>query len=217
MTTIVTDLYPKVSLEEFLPELRVEFPEVPDEMLMYYSRLAAIEICERAKILTRTITICLEPCVGNYLLEAPDCVRVVAIESICRHQESGCGYPVTRLTNRPCYIQCFSSVSWWEQPNIIWFKPAPSTREYADVRVCVSPSLEACEIDEVLATQYREIVFLGVRYRLYGIPRQKWSSEPMAIQTRQDFDMRLVTAGTDKLLGGQRGLIRMKSIFNGGL
>lgn len=215
MTTVVVDAFPKIPLEDFLPELRVEFPEVPDEMLMHYSRLSVMEICERANVLTRTISICLEPCVENYLLEAPDCVKVIAILSVCRHQEGGCPSSVTRLTNTPCYVPCFKSVSWWEQPNIIRFKPAPSIREYADIRVVVSPTREACEVDEVLATTYRELVFLGVRYRLYGIPRQKWSSEPLAVQTRQDFDMRLAAAAIDKLLGGQRGVIKMRGIFNG--
>ena len=59
MDTVVYDAYPKVDIDEFLPELRLEIPELPDDVLMSYVRRAAIDFCERSRVLQRVVTICL--------------------------------------------------------------------------------------------------------------------------------------------------------------
>ena len=52
MDTVVYDAYPKVDIDEFLPELRLEIPELPDDVLMSYvrgHRLLRAEPCVTAR------------------------------------------------------------------------------------------------------------------------------------------------------------------------
>lgn len=125
METITFDAFPKVDFDGFLPELQLEIPELPDDIIMNYVRNAAIKFAEQTHILQREVVVCLQPCVPNYILEAPDCTRIVAISGICRSQDGCCG-PTERLTGRPCRISCFGTYAWWEKPNELWFNPAPT-------------------------------------------------------------------------------------------
>lgn len=213
METIVFDAYPKVSFDEFLPELSLEIPELPDDIIMNYVRSAAIEFAERTHVLQRELTICLQPCVGNYILESPDCTRIVALSGICRSCD--CGGPVTRLTSAPCWVSCFGLHAWWERPGTIWFQPAPTQPDEATVRVSVAPTVDACEVDAVLLTDHKEAIQAGARARIYNIPRRPWSSVPFAEEQRREFDRRVASAGTERLLGGNIGAVKMKTIFSG--
>lgn len=214
MDTLVFDAYPKVGFEEFLPELLLEIPELPADIIMNYVRSAAIEFAEHTHILQREITICLQPCVSNYILESPDCTRIVAVSGI--HRGRGCANPVTRLTSAPCWVSCFGSTTWWERPGIIWFNPAPVHPDEATIRVSVAPTVDACEVDAILFTEYKDAIQAGARARLYNILRRPWSSPAFAIEQRKVFERYIALAGTSRLLGGNIGAIRMKTIFHRG-
>ena len=214
METIVFDAYPKVPLDEFLPELSLEVPELPADIIMNYVRSAAIEFAERTHVLQREITICLQPCVGNYILDAPDCTRIVAVSGICRG--GTCRSQVTRLTSSPCFVAGFGSSAWWERPDIIWFHPAPSLPSEAVVRVSVAPAVDACEVDAILFNEHKEAIQAGARARIYNIPRRPWSSAPHAEEQRKEFLRRIASAGTARLLGGNIGAVKMKTIFSRG-
>lgn len=211
MDTVVYDAYQKVDIDEFLPELRLEIPELPDDVLMSYVRRAAIDFCERSRVLQRVVTICLQECVPNYLLESPDCMRIVAVTGICR----SCGGDYQRLTSSPCHVPCLNRAAWWDQnEGSIWLHPAPSQPDNIMVRVAVAPEQDACELDAVLFNKYREAIIAGTRSFLYAIPRREWSSQPQADAARAEFDRRIASAGVDRLLGGQQGTTTMRTVFN---
>lgn len=211
MDTVVYDAYPKVELSVFLPELQLEIPELPDDILMHYVRKAAIEFCERSHVLQREVVICLQPCVPNYLLEPPDCTRIVLINGVCR----SCGGPYDRLTSKPCHVPAFGCLSWWDKvEGSIWLHPAPAERSNIMVRMSVAPEQDACEVDAVLYDRYREAILSGARHFIYAIPRREWSSQPISDSSRQEFDRRIASAGVDRLMGGQQGHVNIKTIFH---
>lgn len=211
MDTVIYDAYPKIDIDTFLPELQLEIPELPDDILMHYVRTAAIDFCERSHVLQREIHICLQECVPNYILESPDCTRIVMVNGICR----GCGGPYERVSTAPCRVSCLSSMAWWDKnEGSICLNPAPSQSDNIMVRVSVAPTTEACELDAVLGEQYRVAILAGARSLLYAIPRRAWTSQTFADTNRQEFDRRIASAGVDRLLGGQQGVVKMKHIFN---
>lgn len=213
MDTVVYDAYPKVDLEEFLPELRLEIPELPDDVLMHYVRRACIDFCERSHVIQREVMICLQPCVGNYILEAPDCTRIVMVNGVCR----ACGGPYERLNDKPCHIGCLCRVAWWDRnEQSINLNPAPADTDNIMVRFSIAPEQDACEVDRVLYDRYNEAIMAGARAFLYAIPRRDWSSQATSDAQRQEFDRRIASAGVDRLLGGQQGTVKLRHIFNAG-
>lgn len=206
MPDIIYDKYPVVALDMFLPEVMLEIPELPEDIAMHYVREAAIEFATRAHVLERTVTICKQDCVQDYILEPPDCTRLVAVQHIC--SEGCCGGPVTRLSTRPCALSCGTAYSWFEEPNIIHITGGASRY---NVRISVAPRRDACELPEKLYERYKPDVQAGAFAKLYGVPRRAWSSQGLADDRRAEFDRRIASAGIDRLMGHQQGPIKMKT------
>ena len=207
MQTVVFDAYPKVSLEAFLPELSLEIPELSDDILMHYVRNAAIEFAERSLALQREITMCLQSCVPDYILEAPDCMRIISLHKV-------------KANGKRAYADCAQCCQFddlevtWQQPDILWVRPVPVEPQEITVVVSVAPHHDACELDEVLLTRYKEAILAGARAQLYGLQRRPWTSLVSAVEQRKEFDRRIAAAGTDRLLQGRTGRVRMQTIFN---
>lgn len=202
---IIVNPYETVSLDGFLPELQLEIPELPDDILMNYVRNAAIEFAKRTGVIIRDIEIMLEPCVENYLMETLDCMVINKVLNVCRK-----GHPVVRVpTGRCAKVNCGGGmVMWWEEPNLAYFTPAPSVEEYVTVTVSVIPSDDACEVDSILLSTYREDILHGARSRLYAIPRRPWSDGGMALRSSQLFEKGIAKANTRRVLGRQSGFLR---------
>ena len=207
MQTVVFDAYPKVPMEDFIVELSLEIPELSDDILMHYVRDAAIDFAERSRALQREITICLQPCVPDYILEAPDCVRIVSLHKV-------------KAAGVRAYADCAGCRQMdgfqvhWQQPDVLWVKPVPVDAQDITVVVSVAPLPDACELDEVLLTRYKEALLAGARARLYGLQRRPWTSLVSATEQRKEFDRRIAAAGTDRLLQGRTGRVRMQTVFN---
>ncbi|EER0916694.1 hypothetical protein F9643_003137 [Escherichia coli] len=207
MQTVVFEAYPKVSLEAFLPELSLEIPELSDDILMHYVRNAAIEFAERSLALQREITMCLQPCVPDYILEAPDCMRIVSLHKV-------------KTNGKRAYADCAQCCVFddlqvmWQKPDILWVRPVPVEPQEITVVVSVAPHHDACELDEILLTRYKEAILAGTRAQLYGLQRRPWTSLVSAVEQRKEFDRRIAAAGTDRLLQGRTGRVRMQTIFN---
>lgn len=207
MQTVVFEAYPKVPLDAFLPELSLEIPELSDDILAHYVRNAAIEFAERSLALQREITICLQSCVPDYILEAPDCMRIVSLHKVKKNGDRA-------------YADCAGFCQFddlhvvWKQPNELWVKPVPVEPQDITVIVSVAPHHDACELDEILLTRYKEAVLAGARAQLYGLQRRPWTSLVSATAQRKEFDRRIAAAGVDRLLQGRTGSVRMQTVFN---
>lgn len=97
--------YPKVALDSLITDLLFDIPDLDEDAAVHYLRRAAIMMAQKGNLLRRTVDICPQPCVENYLLESPDCMDIVAVDSVCQVRGSLCG-KVTRLTNEPCRLPC---------------------------------------------------------------------------------------------------------------
>lgn len=204
MVDIVFDKYPVVELDAFLPEILLEIPELPEDIAMHFIREAAIEFSVRTHVVQRKVKICKEDCIDDYILEPPDCTRLVMIHSICG---CGCCSGVTRLTGKPCTIGC-GNYAWFEEPNIIYITGSAGIYE---VIISVAPKRDACEVPAVLYESYKYDVQTGALWKLYDIARRPWSSIAAAQNKRLEFDRRIAAASIDRLFGKQAGPVKMQT------
>lgn len=204
---IIYEAYPKVSIQEFIPELSFEFTDMPENAFAHFILKVINNIARRGNILRRTATIHTQDCVDNYLLEPQDCMDIVAVMGICKRDKCGCG-PVTRLTGQPCCLPC-GAFSWFEKPNIIHISDARCGNCY-EVKFSVAPTYDACEVDEILLTQHYDLIMDGVRADLYFMGNKPWSSLQRGEYHRQQFDKGIRKAAVDTLTGGQRGALKAR-------
>src|SRR5699024_6536885 len=148
------DTYTTVSVGEFLDDMRLNYPEIPDGWLSNAVVNAAIEFSKRTHVLQRTIKIITQECVRNYSLEPPDCTEIVAMHRV----RTACG-KVIRLAT-PANKMC-STLAWWEKPNefVLSSSPCDGTEYYIDVSV--RPGQDACELPSELYDEYKQAIIHG--------------------------------------------------------
>lgn len=209
VSAIVYSSQPKVPLTAFVPELAFEFPDFPEEAFPNYVLRAVNRFAIESNALRRKATIHVQECVGNYLLEPVDCMDLLAVLSICQVNAHGCNGPVTRLTTKPCRCGCMGTVSWIEEPNIIWFNPARFGDVY-EVTFSVTPTYDACDVDRRLLTEFYDTIMFGTRSYIYGMSGKPWSS----VQRSQEQELRFITgckeAALRAMLHNQRGVLKAK-------
>lgn len=197
----------KVPLEDFFPELQFEFPDLDSEAIPHFLMRAITKFARESNALRRTATVCTYDCIENYLLEPPDCVDIVAVMRVCK-RGCACG-PVTRVTHEPCQLQC-GTYTWFEQPNTIYFSPGKTGTAYK-VWMSVAPKLDACEVDSILLTQYLDVILDGAKSYIYALANKPWSNVQRAAEARARFERGIPKAAIDTLLGGQRGVIKIRT------
>lgn len=208
--SIVYDAYPKVPVQEFIPELAFEFTDMPENAFHHFVLKAINKLARKGNVLRRTALIHTYPCITNYLLEPQDCMDVVAVMGI-RNMCHPCGVTgVTRLTHAhvPCYMPC-GTYSWFEHPNVIHITNTQREGQY-QVEFSVAPTYDACEVDRILLDNYYEVVLDGARTDLYAMSNKPWSSLQRMEYYRQQFLGGISRAAVETLAGGQRGALRAK-------
>lgn len=207
-TTVTFEAYPKVSIQEFIPELAFEFTDMPEDAFSHFILKAINKLARDGNVLRRTAIIKTQHCVESYLLEPLDCMDIVAIMSVCK-TTGGCGfYPVTRLTMEPCQLP-WGAYTWFEYPNVIHFSPVGHHDTYK-VTMSVAPTYDACEVDEILLTRYLSVILDGAKSDLYNMASKPWSSQQRAADCERRFLLGIRQAAIDTMAGYQRGGIRAK-------
>lgn len=204
---VIFEAYDKVSLTEFVPELAFEFSDLSEEAIPHYILRAITRMANMGNILRRTAIIHTQSCVDNYLLEPPDCMDVVAIMGICQIDGSRCGN-VERLTHEPCRLSC-GATSWFEYPNTIFIRTNGCFNIYR-VTMSVAPRFDACEVDKMLLTKYYDTILAGAKSYIYAMTDKPWSSVGRAQEFKQEFERGVRGAAIDTMMGGQRGVIRIR-------
>lgn len=204
---VVFDSYDKIPLTEFVPELAFEFSELAEEAIPNYILRAITRMANIGNILRRSATIHTQSCVTNYKLEPPDCMDIVAIMDICQIKGGCCGR-VERLTHEPCCLSC-GSTSWFEFPDTVYINAGGCNNVYR-VTMSVAPTFNACEIDKILLTKYYDTVLAGAKSYIYAMTDKPWSSVGRAQEFKLDFERGIRSAAIDTMLGGQRGVIKLK-------
>lgn len=222
----------KLTLDEFLPELRMIVNGVPSEIAGAYIRHAAIEFAERSLVLKREVAIDLQCGVQEYLLEPPDddAVRTVAIDFVCDRR----GHRHHVRPNQPCALDCacvcpgasemdplhqtgpwlgFAETMpvWFKQPNSLFVGRNVRADFSTDLRVTLSvaPKREACELDRLLFERYLMGIVAGAASHLLAQPKQDWYAPQLVTKFDREFKIAQTRAATDALLQESRGPFRV--------
>jgi len=199
---VMFEPYSKVSVDEFLPELQLEFPDMPSDAFAHYVLRSIDRIARDGNVLRRTATIHTERCIENYLLEPPDCMTIVNIMKVCNNG-CNCCTNVRRLTSEPCCMTC-GTLTWFQEPNTILFRNHPSHACFK-VTMSVAPTWDTCEVDTLLLHNHYELVLTGARYMLMNMSNKPWSSVNRAQELKKDFVIGIRSAAIDTMMGNQRG------------
>lgn len=192
-----------VPLTYFIDELML-LDGMEQHMAEDYVRKAIIEFCRKTQVLRRITEIELIECANEYLLDLNEDERVVSIQEVC-------GYEV--LKNEPCNLpNCNRHYVWFVPPNNLMVSPTP-VKSGGRVRVVVSvtPQQDFCEVDELIYENYREVIIDKALSMLYKIKQARWYDLQLAVVHEKSYNIGVVQAGADRLLGVRRGKIRMKA------
>jgi hypothetical protein len=180
-----TDL--TIELTEFLPEVMQYVPDVPEFVAINSLRNAAIEFCEK----TRILQIDLSPTsliIGkaSYLMIVPpdlkfvDLVEAYADDRLLIPKSSEELSRIYRATDwrtvqgSPAYITRTS----YPEVQVV---PYPQIDgEQLKLRASVAPTRTATEVPQTLFEEFVEQISYGARGRLYGTPKQSYSDKSMA-------------------------------------
>ena len=214
-SNIVFELTPKRPLEDFLPDLEMEFPDLPADFLTYQLLQSVIRLCQRANVLRRTAVIKTVPRAMNYVLEPPDCMTVIAVMSV----DELCGDHVRRVFTADPKPRCNCPItldSWFchgddfvtIEGNEIIFS-ARSCNSYK-VNMSVQPK-EVCDVDSVLYERYKDAVLLGARLALYSMKSRDWAADATTLtMLEKKYRDAVSSAALDALTNKQRGVVLMK-------
>lgn len=203
--------YPKIPLEDFIADLRYDIPGVPQAAWKSYIRRAATRMALDGNLLRRKMTIRVMDCgVRNYRLEPGDCTDLVAILNV-RNICGLCQSEVPRVTQAPPGLSCSCSpVSWFEEPNELWFSQVQAGQIY-EVEFSVAPTMDACELDACFRKgDHYELLLLGARSMAYDVADQYWYDAQKAQMLEAKFEHGVRGLAITSYMGRQRGVMQPK-------
>lgn len=204
---VIFEEVPKVSVDEFLPELELEFTDASHDILVNYVLRAITTLCQRANVLRRFVDLNTQPGIFNYALEPVDCMSVLAVMNICFTCGSVCNRHLVKLNRSSCTRPCLCGDShvWVEHDTELVFD-RPGGRYRAEISVM--PTREACDVDRVLIDRYLDCIQLGVRGAMYTIADKPWSSIQLGHTLLTQFRQSCASAAVERMTGNMRGAFR---------
>lgn len=202
--TVVFELTPKVPVDDFLPELMFEFPDVPHDAMVSYVLRSIDRLCEKANVLRRTAIVRTQRCVKNYLIEPPDCMDVIAIMAVDEGKRSTHPFVKLRRMFKAPNTYLVDAVT-VERNELIFTRPLDNA-EYI-VTLSVKPRFDACEVDAVLKERFYDVVQAGVKSALCAMAGKNWSNNSHAEYWEKRFLTGAASAAVDTLSNHQRGVI----------
>jgi hypothetical protein len=160
-----------VKLEVFRPEIAVVVPDVPDEMIDAYVRHACIEFAERTGCLSREYHLDAQECVTDYLLD--DCEEhIYRLHSVTLIDSCGEETAPFSAQSGCSTTGCHGSSARFEPPRLLVITPAPATSVEGGIiiRAAVTPTPDACEVDEVFYRRHNMAIVAGALSKLLLIP-----------------------------------------------
>jgi len=210
-TNIVYEATPKTSIDEFVADLEYEFTDAPHDLLVHNVQRVVAQMCEQSNILRRVAYIHTQECVPNYIIEAPDCMQLIALMSICYCHSRYMHSPLIRLTGSPCDVCCCRDNNVHIEGNELVFS-SPKDCDVFRIEMSVKPTYQTCELDTNLLTDYYETICLGVRSLMYDMLDKPWSSVQRAALTKQEFYRACSDDAVRTMLHHQRGALRVRRL-----
>lgn len=211
--SVVWEPFPTIRHEDFYPELRFEFKDLPPQLFQYYVMQTAVDMAEKGNIIRRWCEIELEPCVTRYALLSPDGLRVWAINGIFRSPGPiDCHVRRTRRTYGPPEHACCVP------ENIAWYDPYDGVLHYTGdchcgnlfVNVSVVPGRNDCQLPEIYFDRFYSTLLMGTRARIMLITSRPWTNMRVGAQLMQEYERMLAQDAVRVAERQQRGSIKIQ-------
>jgi hypothetical protein len=205
----VYEEHPTVSMYDLTVDLEYEFPGLSKDAIVHYLRRAADAACRNSDLDMRVLEFETEPGVDSYLLEPPDEAELVAILDVVCLEGADASRIVRRYSGRP---ERAGGLGVWytSGDRVLHFSEAPRAWSLYKAEFSVCPAPDACEISARFKGAYYDLLLLGARARIYGLPGRPWFSPDLASVNAARFQKACQHAKVENLLGGQRGRFRVR-------
>lgn len=213
MATTVWEPWPLTRLEDFHPELRFEFKDLPPQLFSYYILQTAVDMAEKSNLLRRWVNIELESCVTRYALVSPDGLRLWNVMGVFRSSGSTeCGVKHTRRSYGPPEGSCCCS------PNVAWWDPYEQVLHYTGdcqcgvlfVNVSVVPERDACQLPKIYQERFYSTLLMGVRARIMLITGRPWTNLRVGAELMNEYERMLARDAVRVAERQQRGQIKIQ-------
>lgn len=201
--------YPTNRLEDFYPELKFEFQNLPPQLFAYYILQTAVDMAEKGNLLRRWVHVPLEQGVTRYALLSPDGLRIWSINGIFR--ASCCDYHrVPRFWGMPEGAVCC-------RPEEAWWEPIQETLVYTGncgcgalmVNVAVVPERDACELPKIYLDRFYTTLVTGARARIMLITDRPWTNLRVGGELMTQYEHMLAQDAVRVAQRQQRGSVKM--------
>jgi hypothetical protein len=177
-----------VPLTDFLPEVMQYVPDVPEFVAINSLRNAAIEFCEKTRVLQLSLApITLQNDKANYTMQVPPGIKFVDLVDAYiddrliipkSSEELSRIYRATDwrlLKGSTAYV---TRVTYPEIQLVPYLETVSG--EVLRIRASVAPTRDATEVPETLYEEFVEQISYGARGRLYGTPKQSYTDKTLA-------------------------------------
>lgn len=164
-STTIKDLFVPtiqyVCYQEWLPNVRILAPHVPDNILLDYIRLACIEFARQSRLLRRDLWLVgagadFNLTCAQVIASEPDCDLGVVLSPFSEHER------IERINHLASHHCCLHQHSWqFYPPSRLRFKALPKSHLIAGsdelgihLSVQVVPSETSAEVDKLIYEQY---------------------------------------------------------------
>lgn len=190
------------TLSDFLPEVLVEVPDVPDVVAEHHIRNAIIDFCQRstyyrADLAFNTVADQAQYTSADFTLPAD--TRIVEIydgrlgtdRSIYRKTpgqlETEVGYDWASRTGDVYYVTR-------EDTESLTLVRVPTTVKAVVIKAALKPTQTATTVDDLLYNDWHELIAIGALARIYKIPNKVWSDNQTALMNAGLFENGIMEA-----------------------
>ena len=206
-----------VTLEQFLPEVLLEAPGVPNPVAINALRNSCYDFCRDSLLWNETQeSIPIIAGTATYQLDAAMGAQIVAVLSLnINEQYSVLPWPLDAVVAaRPAWASASGPVKGFvqPQPDTVTLIAVPDTAGYFVPTVAYAPTRNATSVDERLYNQYLETIKYGALWKLKMMSGQPWADPASASYYEGHFWMGVGAATIDRTRSNSRASIRVTPV-----
>ena len=177
-----------VPLSQFMPYVKPYALNVHDDIAQHFVRLAAIDLTQNVKFLTRTVYIDAVANVSDYVIKIDDGYVPFAVNNV-QVPDRGNLPLLTSIPPQP--NQWAPPGFYYLQPTDIYMFPAPGHDKcnFYMVELFVTPGQDTCELDRALYDKFAEQLGYGALAKAYMMKDADWYDPRLAGVYDRKFDI----------------------------
>lgn len=206
-----------VTLEQFLPEVLLECPGVPNPVAINALRNACFDFCRKSLFWNETqAQVAYVAGTSEYALTPVTDAQIVSVLSLNVDEKYAIyPWPLDQVVSaRPNWATAEGSVMGFVQPKpgTVVLISVPDTAGYFVPAVAYAPTRSATAVDERLYNQYLETIKYGALWKLKMMAGQPWADPSGAAYYEGHFWMGVGAATIERNRSNSRASVRVNPV-----